>query len=155
VFQVDVAWCHIPVRLICIHLGVAQPVPFGLCGQTQGFTGHMTLPIAKGLGLQKVDLHRPVPGHVDFLNHTSEPIDVLASDTPESGVLGLLVLPPLPAFVGPPFFCVVPLVLDKAQILPVACQHLAGVKSFHLFFSLSKLIVPAVQGMVSGLTQLD
>ena len=153
VLQVDIARRLLPVGLVRVNQAVSQTHPFCFSGQPQGLAGYGTLPSAERLGLQKIDLHRPVPGHVDLFDHTAQPIVTLSRGSPESGVFGLLELEPLPALISPPFLRSVPTVFHKTEILPVTHQHRAGLKGIDLLFVLAILVVPAVEGMVSGLAQ--
>ncbi len=63
VFQVEVARRNLP-RVLVHREGQhvqAQGRPFFFGGQTNGNAGARRLPVAKGLGLELVDLARPIP----------------------------------------------------------------------------------------------
>lgn len=55
---------------------------------------------------------------------------------------------PLPALLRPVFFTLVALLSHKVQILGVADQFLAYVEGLNLCFVRTKLVVPAVVGLL-------
>ena len=117
VFQVDVARCLAPVGLVCPD-GVAQAVPFGLGRQADALSRLRRLPVAEGLGLQVVHVHRPVPGHVDDPGHAAVAVTIAGGD-PEFGMDGTGELTPLPALLGPVRLGCIATLPNEGQVLAV------------------------------------
>jgi len=88
VLEVDVARRCFPVRLVRDVVQVAQAIPFIFRGQAHPVAGFGGQPVAKRLGLEIIDLHGPVPGHVDLAGHGPQPVTVIGRN-PEQWVAGL------------------------------------------------------------------
>ena len=85
VFQIDITGGRIPIRLVQQIATIIQPMPLILGGQPDRFSCLCRFPGTTRLGLQTVDLHRPVPGHVDLTGHGAQFPAVVNSLNPEQG----------------------------------------------------------------------
>ncbi len=145
----------IPVGLVGQRDLIHQAVPLLLGGQAHGPAGLRGLPVAEGLGLELVHLHRPVPGHGDLLHHAAQAPVALAVGHPEAGRLGPGVFAPAPALLGPPAGLTVAAGVHELAVLAVAHQVLRRREGRDVGLEVAVLVVPAVEGVVAVLAQDD
>ena len=154
VLQIDVPRGRLPIRLVRVYDMVAEEVPLLLGGKPNARAGLRALPVAECLGLQVIDLHGPIPGHVDLLRDRPQSIRPVGRD-PKQGVRGLLVRAPLPALFGPPTLRRIPGILHKREEFPVADKVATRQVSLDVLGVCTELVVPSIEWMILLLSEHD
>ena len=118
VVQVQIGRCRCIDRDLRDTGHVIEAIPLVLRGQPDRLAGLVCLPVAEGLGLVVIDLHRPVPGHGDLLQHQPQAPARVPPD-PEGRMPGLAELAPAEPLGCPPAIRLIAAGLHEGQKLPV------------------------------------
>jgi len=157
VLKIDVAGSRVPPRLIGYGAHIPQAVPFVLARQADRLSGADRFPVAECLGLKLVNLHRPVPGEINDLEHGTQPPAAISSPLlyPEQRMRGLFELAPVPAFLGPPFPLPISAIFHELQVFTVGNQITGSLEPSHLGPMQTIFVVPSIQRMIVRLAELD